>query len=112
MRKSWNELIAPFTELRAHYRDYLKALSNARRYGTTSETSAIYFRIAGFTFSRLWRILKTLLNYAAPIAACVVCVLTIQYFTRPHGWLCVWNITGSISVISAANPFLPRPKMI
>lgn len=81
MRKSWNELIAPFTELRAHYRDYLKALSNARRYGTTSETSAIYFRIAGFTFSRLWRILKTLLNYAAPIAACVVCVLTIQYFT-------------------------------
>lgn len=81
VRKSWSELIAPFTELRAHYHDYLKALSNARRYGTSSEVSAIYLRIVGFTLSRLWRILKTLLNYVAPIAACVVCVLTIQYFT-------------------------------
>ncbi len=81
VRKSWNELIAPFVELRAHYRDYLKALSNARRYGTFSEVLSIYLRIVGFTLSRLWRIFKTLLNYTLPVAACVVCVLTVQYFT-------------------------------
>lgn len=81
LRGYWRDLSSPLTELREQIRGFSKAVENARRYGTTRNVVNVILHATGFWLKRLWRIFKTLLNYAAPAAACVVLYFTIRYFT-------------------------------
>ena len=76
----WRDLVSPLTELREQCRGFSKAVDNARRYGTSRNVANVVLNAAGFWLKRLWRIFRTLLNYAAPIAACVLLYFTVRYF--------------------------------
>lgn len=80
LRGYWRDLVSPLTELREQCRGFSKAVDNARRYGTSRNVANVVLNAAGFWLKRLWRIFRTLLNYAAPIAACVLLYFTVRYF--------------------------------
>ena len=80
LRGYWRDLISPLTELREQCRGFSKAIDNARRYGTPRNVANVVLNAAGFWLKRLWRIFRTLLNYAAPVAACVLLYFTLRYF--------------------------------
>ena len=76
----WYELTKPFREMRTRRKEFQRQLKTAKQRGGGMRAS-LWMGMLGFWISRLFRILCTLFNYAAPIAAIVFLVACIRFFT-------------------------------
>lgn len=80
IRAGWRELTSPLREMRTQMRRLLADMSHEKRYGSDISLLRARGRLAWFVLRRLGMALRWLLNYAAPIAACIFVYALTQHY--------------------------------
>lgn len=80
IRTGWRDLTSPLREMRTQFHRLQEDLAHEKRYGSNTSLLRARGRMAWFVLRRIGSVLRWLLNYAAPIAACFLVYLTAQHY--------------------------------
>lgn len=81
LRTGWRNLTSPLRDMRTRFRGLMEDLEHEKRYGSNVSLLKVRGRVAWFVLRRLGSVLRWLLNYAAPIAGCLLIYAMAQYYT-------------------------------
>lgn len=76
-----HSFLSPIQEVRDHWRLFSQQLQNAQRFGTGDTPARVVLRMVRLVFSAAGRMIGLLLSYLAPLAALMVLVAAVDYFS-------------------------------
>lgn len=110
LRELRHSFLSPIQEIRDHYRLFAQELQNAKTFDTGDTPAQVVLRMLRLVCSSFGRIARLLLSYLAPIAALVVLVAAVDYFSSLELALHVEYNGSNVGYISNEAVFVQAEK--
>ena len=110
LRELRHSFLSPIQEIRDHYRLFAQELQNAKTFDTGDTPAQVVLRMLRLVCSSFGRITRLLLSYLAPIAALVVLVAAVDYFSSLELALHVEYNGSNVGYISNEAVFVQAEK--